>query len=59
MKTEHPRMVPLLKEPDIAEDHKGQLTLTFQDKECQSSLLTGGKGSQLALLSSIQKEVKL
>lgn len=52
-----PEMVPLLKEPPVTEEHKRLLTLTFQEKECQSSLLTGGKGSQLAMLTSIQNQI--
>ena len=57
MTSKIPEQILLLTEPDVNKDNQGQLTLLFQDTECKSSLLTGGKGSQLAFLTSIQKQV--
>ncbi|XP_060601185.1 putative phosphoenolpyruvate synthase isoform X3 [Ruditapes philippinarum] len=57
MITKVPVQIPLLTEPDVNKDKQGQLTLTFQDEYCKSSLLTGGKGSQLAFLTSIHKQI--
>ena len=53
--------VPLLSEPQTCDivDHTDKLTLPFQQEACGSSQLVGGKGSQLALLTSIQIKVHL
>jgi len=54
-----PETLPLLQEPSLQnlQSYKGQLTLNFQSEGCKSSLLVGGKGSQLALLTEIQEKV--
>ncbi|KAL3832030.1 hypothetical protein ACJMK2_023710, partial [Sinanodonta woodiana] len=53
------KSVPLLSEPELTDlDRKmAHLTLDFRTKSCGSPLLVGGKGAQLALLTSIQDKV--
>lgn len=57
--TPPPQTISLLVEPSMeeVECHKVELTLRFEDKMCQSSLLVGGKGAQLGMLTSIQEQV--
>ncbi|KAL4221920.1 hypothetical protein ACF0H5_017972 [Mactra antiquata] len=52
-----PSTVSLLHEPVNIEEYKEKITLTFEESMCLSSALVGGKGSQLAMLTSIQKQV--
>lgn len=53
-----PSCLPLLCEPWTLPSGLGEaLTLPFTEEACGSSLLVGGKGSQLGLLSSIQHKV--
>nr|XP_022308655.1 uncharacterized protein LOC111114583 [Crassostrea virginica]XP_022308656.1 uncharacterized protein LOC111114583 [Crassostrea virginica]XP_022308657.1 uncharacterized protein LOC111114583 [Crassostrea virginica] len=50
-----PSCVPLLSEPQVfASGYEEALILLFTEEACGSSRLVGGKGSQLALLSSVQ-----
>ncbi|XP_064640446.1 rifampicin phosphotransferase-like [Lineus longissimus] len=49
----------LLEEPQLTETDKDKLVVAFKDKACQSSELVGGKGSSLAMLTSLGDEVKV
>ncbi|KAK3592024.1 hypothetical protein CHS0354_031535 [Potamilus streckersoni] len=53
------KSVPLLSEPELTDTDREMvnLTLDFRTKSCGSSLLVGGKGAQLALLTSIQDKI--
>ena len=52
-------VVPFLREPDPSDIANCRNTFCFQFEQaaCASSQLVGGKGSQLALLTSIQNKV--
>ena len=59
-----PKSVPLLHTTDHKLDvddnnvTQDQLVIPFSDLDCTNTGYVGGKGTQLALLSSIQQEVR-
>ncbi|CAH1778686.1 unnamed protein product [Owenia fusiformis] len=54
--TERPHTVTMLKEPSVGLE-KNTLVFPFTHNACGSSLLVGGKGSQLALLSTVGEQM--
>lgn len=46
---------PVLKEPHLRNEKHFPLVVDLKDRECSSSVLVGGKGSALALMTSLDK----
>jgi hypothetical protein len=47
--------LPVLKEPHLKTETHFPLVVDLKDRECSSSVLVGGKGSALALMTSLDK----
>ncbi|KDR08398.1 Putative phosphoenolpyruvate synthase [Zootermopsis nevadensis] len=47
--------LPILKEPELRPESPLPLVVDFKDRECGISTLVGGKGSALALLTSLEE----
>jgi hypothetical protein len=50
-----PVLLPILKEPHLRSETQFPLVVDLKDRECSSSVLVGGKGSALALMTSLDK----
>lgn len=47
--------LPVLKEPHLRSETQFPLVVDLKDRECSSSVLVGGKGSALALMTSLEE----
>jgi hypothetical protein len=47
--------LPVLKEPHLRSETPFPLVVDLKDRECGSSALVGGKGSALALMTSLEE----
>jgi hypothetical protein len=46
--------IPILKEPQLRFETPLPLVVDLEDRECGSSALVGGKGSSLALMTTVE-----